>query len=79
MVSRVVALDAGPLGLVTDPKRSPESEARAQWLHGLVAAGSRVVLSEIADYEARRELLRGNRAPGLQRLDALVALAENGR
>ena len=75
-MSRVVALDAGPLGLVTNPKRSPESVACAQWLQALVATGSRVVLPEIADYEVRRELLRGNRAAGLQRLDALVALVE---
>ena len=76
MVSRVVALDARPLGLATNPKRSPETEACAQWLQALVAAASRVVLPEIADYEVRRELLRGNRALGLQRLDALVALVE---
>ena len=73
-MSRVVALDAGPL--VTNPKRSPESVACAQWLQALVATGSRVVLPEIADYEVRRELLRGNRAAGLQRLDALAALVE---
>ena len=60
-MSLVVALDAGPLGLVTNPKRSPESLACAQWLQALVAAGARVVLPEIADYEIRRELLRGRR------------------
>ena len=73
-MSLVVALDAGPLGLVTNPKRSPESLACAQWLQGLVAAGSRVVLPEIADYEVRRELLRGRREQGLRRLDALAEI-----
>ena len=72
LVSLVVALDAGPLGLVTNPKRSPESLACAQWLQALVAAGARVVLPEIADYEVRRELLRGRRQQGLRRLDAIV-------
>ena len=76
MVNSVVALDAGPLGLVTNPKRSPESLACARWLQGLVAGGSRVVLPEIADYEVRRELVRGRRVRGLQRLDALVDLVE---
>ena len=76
MVNSVVALDAGPLGLVTNPRRSPESMACARWLQGLVAGGSRVVLPEIADYEVRRELVRGRRVQGLQRLDALVDLVE---
>ena len=76
MVNSVVALDAGPLGLVTNPRRSPESLACARWLQGLVAGGSRVVLPEIADYEVRRELVRGRRVQGLQRLDALVDLVE---
>ena len=75
-MSLVVALDAGPLGLVTNPKRSPESLACTQWLQALVAAGVRVVLPEIADYEVRRELLRGRRQQGLRRLDALVELVE---
>lgn len=75
-MSLVVALDAGPLGLVTNPKRSPESLACAQWLQALVAAGSRVLLPEIADYEVRRELVRGRRHQGLQRLDALAETVE---
>jgi predicted nucleic acid-binding protein len=69
-------LDTGPLGLVTNPRRSPQSVACAQWLQGLVAAGVRVILPEIADYEVRRELLRANRVRGLARLDEFGALLE---
>ena len=75
-MSQVVLLDAGPLGLVTNPRRSPQSVACAQWLQGLVATGTRVMLPEIADYEVRRELLRANRGQGLARLDALADLIE---
>ena len=75
-MSLVVALDAGPLGLVTNPKRSPQSLACAQWLQGLIATGSRIVLPEIADYEVRRELLRSRREQGLRRLDALAESVE---
>lgn len=72
MVSLVVLLDAGPLGLVTNPKRSPQSVACAQWLQSLITAQVRIILPEIADYEVRRELLRASRAAGLARLDALA-------
>ena len=75
-MSRVVLLDAGPLGLVTNPKHTPQSAACAQWLQSLVARGVRVVLPEIADYEVRRELLRANKAKGVERLDALGRLLE---
>jgi predicted nucleic acid-binding protein len=75
-VNGVVLLDAGPLGLVTNPKRSPQSLACAQWLQDVVSGGKRVLLPEIADYEVRRELLRANKRQGLARLDALGALLE---
>jgi len=50
-VSQVVLLDTGPLGLVTNPRRSPQSVACAQWLQALVTRGIRVIVPEIADYE----------------------------
>lgn len=75
-MTQVVLLDSGPLGLVTNPKRSPQSVACAQWLQSLVTIGTRVILPEIADYEVRRELLRANKEHGLARLDALARLLE---
>jgi predicted nucleic acid-binding protein len=76
VVSLNVLLDAGPLGLVTNPRRSRQSVACAQWLQAIVGRGSRVLVSEIADYEVRRELLRANKVRGLARLDALIGLLE---
>lgn len=73
---RVVLLDAGPLGLVTNPKRSPQSSACNRWLQTLLLAGSRVIVPEISDYEVRRELLRARKIQGLQRLDALIMAIE---
>ena len=73
---RAVLLDAGPLGLATNPRRSARSAACAQWLQALVTGGARVVLPEIADYEVRRELLRAKKANGIARLDALAGLLE---
>jgi predicted nucleic acid-binding protein len=75
-VIQTVLLDAGPLGLVTNPKQSTQSAQCAQWLQSLVNHGHRVLVPEIADYEVRRELLRANKIQGLARLDALVEVLE---
>jgi predicted nucleic acid-binding protein len=71
-VSRVVFLDAGLIGLVTNPKLSPESTLCTRWLQALIISDSRVIIPEIADYEVRRELLRANKVRGIARLDELA-------
>jgi predicted nucleic acid-binding protein len=76
MVNRVIILDSGPLGLITNPKLSPESVACTQWLQNHVTAGSRVIIPEIADYEVRRELLRADKVKGIVRLDNLAKSIE---
>jgi len=76
MVSRVVLLDTGPLGLLTNPKPLPPTRACRQWLRSLVNGGARIMVPEIADYELRRELLRANKARGLANLESLIARTE---
>lgn len=71
-MSRVVFLDAGPVGLVTNPKLSPESTLCTRWLQTLITSNIRVIIPEIADYEVRRELLRANKVKGIARLDELA-------
>lgn len=75
-MSRVVLLDAGPLGLVTNPQSTPDNDACNQWLEDLVLQGARVIVPEITDYEVRRELLRARKPKGIARLDVLVGKAE---
>ena len=75
-MNKVILLDAGPIGLITNPKLSSESLACTKWLQMLVISGSRVIVPEIADYEVRRELLRANKLKGLARLDELIELVE---
>jgi len=75
-VSQVIVLDAGPLGLITNPKLSPQSVACTQWLQTHVTSGNRIIIPEIVDYEMRRELLRANKTKGIARLDDLVRLIE---
>jgi predicted nucleic acid-binding protein len=69
-VSAVVLLDAGPLGLVTNPNHSPQPVACRAWLAAIRAAGRRVIVPEIADYEVRRELIRIASHVALANLDA---------
>jgi len=73
-MSLIVLLDAGPLGMITNPKSSPENEACKNWLASLAYSGAEVVIPEIADYEVRRELLRAGKERGLGRLDALKGM-----
>ena len=75
-MNKVVLLDAGPLGLATNPRRSGKNLACNTWIQSLVAAGSRIILPEIADYEVRRELLRANKLAGIAQLNALAELLE---
>ena len=68
----IVALDSTPLGLLSNPSVHPANDACNQWLQGLLAAGVRVFVSLIVDYEVRRELIRARRARGIARLDRVV-------
>jgi predicted nucleic acid-binding protein len=68
---RLIFLDTGTLGLISHPKAKPEAEACRQWATGLLSAGARIIVPGIADYEARRELIRDGRTASLRRLDAI--------
>jgi predicted nucleic acid-binding protein len=64
----MVLLDAGPLGMITNPRVSSENKECKDWLAGLVSRNIEVVVPEIADYEVRRELIRAGKDQGLSRL-----------
>ena len=71
-MSRIVLLDSGPLGIVTNPKAaSPLSPEGKVWLESLPLKGYIVMLPEIADYEVRRELIREGLTAAIRRLDQL--------
>jgi predicted nucleic acid-binding protein len=75
-VKPVVLLDAGPLGLLAHTRPSPQPLACRRWLASLVAAGRRVIVPEITDYEVRRELIRLKRPRAVARLDLLAVQLE---
>lgn len=69
-MSLTVFLDSGPLGLLTNPKRTPDTIAATQWAIAMRRAGHRYIVPAIADYEVRRELERAGKVKGLAALDA---------
>jgi predicted nucleic acid-binding protein len=71
-MSQIILLDAGPLGLASNPRSSPQTDACNQSIHNRLHSGAQVLVAEIADYKVRRELLRANKQPGLARLDTVI-------
>jgi predicted nucleic acid-binding protein len=67
-LTKIVLLDAGPLGMVTHPRKNVEIKT---WLQTSLRSNIIIKISEIADYEVRRELLRANKPKGIQRLNIL--------
>lgn len=68
-MSVLILLDAGPLGLITNPRGSLEGRQCNLWLESLLVKGIEVKVPEIADYEVRRELLRADKIQGVKRLN----------
>jgi predicted nucleic acid-binding protein len=68
-VSAAVVLDSTPLGILCNPRTPPPVLVCRQWLADLLAAGRRVIIPEIADYEIRRELIRLSSIISLANLD----------
>jgi hypothetical protein len=63
-VSRLILLDSEPAGLASNPRDSEKSGRSKVWLWNVLAAGDRVMIPEIIDYEVRRELLQAGKAKG---------------
>lgn len=69
---KVVFLDSGPLGLLSNPNPTRQAILCRQWATDLRAAGHRLIVPEITDYEVRRELLRLGNPVSIALLDALA-------
>ena len=66
-----VVLDSTPLGILCHPRNPPHVMICRKWIGDLLAAGCRVIIPEIADYEVRRELVRRNSRRALRHLDQM--------
>jgi predicted nucleic acid-binding protein len=75
-MNRIIVLDSGPLGMVTNPKAKGIPLDCQMWLKSLLRRGERIIIPEIADYEVRRELLRAGLLKSVHRLDNLKQMLE---
>jgi predicted nucleic acid-binding protein len=75
-MNRLIMLDSGPLGMVTNPKAKGIPLDCQLWLKSLLQKGEKIVMPEIADYEVRRELLRAGLLQSVHRLDNLKQTLE---
>jgi len=66
-----VLLDAGPLGMISNPKATAANIECYEWMEAMIVSGAQVFVPEIADYEVRRELLRASKFQGIARLDLI--------
>ena len=76
-MSRILFLDTGPLGIVTNPKKPSATVEVLHWAAAHVRAGNHLMVPAIADYEVRRELTRLGRAQGIASLDAWNGILPN--
>lgn len=70
---RAVILDTSPLGLLTRRKGALDLAECQKWIRDHTAAGTRIVVPEVADYEIRREMVRAGNPLGIQRLETFIS------
>ncbi len=70
-MTTIIILDSTPVGLITNPKATASAKGCQEWFKTLFERGYKVILSEIVDYEIRRELLRANKLSGIRKLNQL--------
>ncbi len=75
-MSRLILLDAGPLGMAAHPKAEGITRDCQIWLNTMLQKGERIAIPEIADYEVRRELIRAGLNRSVRRLDQLLQALE---
>ncbi len=69
-----ILLNSTPLGLASAPARSAEALAITAWTTDCLAAGHKIYIPEVIDYELQRELLRAGKTNSIKKLDRLKAI-----
>jgi hypothetical protein len=71
---KFILLDSAPLGALATPTTAQQIRPIVQWVRDCDAAGHRVIIPEIVDYEIRRELIPAKLADSVAELDRLKAI-----
>lgn len=71
-MTRHIVFDSSPLSALCLPPKNPVLVAIMQWTKSCIAAGHRLYIPEVIDYELRRELLRSAKTGSIVRLDKLT-------
>jgi len=69
-VSRVIFLDTAPLSILTNTGFPAITRDAIRWSVSVLAAGHKIIVPAIADFELRRELTRLGKTNSLRALDA---------
>lgn len=69
----LVLLDSKPLGMVTHPGTSDETDECNEWLEGLLERKVKVRVPEIIDYELRRTYVHRDKQNSIALLDNLAS------
>ena len=77
MLSSIVLLDAGLVGLACLEPGRPSAAAFHGWLQAMLTSKADVYIADLTRYEVRRELVRIGAAAKLRRLDRLCDLLVN--
>jgi hypothetical protein len=76
-MNRLIMLDSGPLGMITNLKAKDVPLACQQGLKTLLRQGETVFSRELADYEIHHELLQDSLSRSIYCLNVLNNLLEN--
>lgn len=69
-----IFLDSYPLSIASAPALTPEVIAITDWTSDCLAAGHKIYIPEVVDYELRRELLRAGKVNSVKKLDGLKSI-----
>ncbi|WP_435008802.1 type II toxin-antitoxin system VapC family toxin [Tundrisphaera lichenicola] len=72
-MARIVILDTGVVGLLCCQPKTKDFAECYDWMYGMVALGTSVMVPDVVDYEIRRELIRLSAMAKLRRLGILKA------